>query len=204
MPRTYVYDVLDQLSEKGIVLRFTQKKITHFEIDDLNKIHHYQKQKNRIAKSVVDDLVALKQSSKQLDINYFLGKEGYQHLYGDILKSNPREILTWINYENFSDMLDPEFEKEWTQERIKRNILAKMLIIDSPTARKLKDTDDLSSRVTKIVPERFSFDNTFIVYGDHAVIFENIEGQVSGLRINSKATATMLKNIFEMCWGSID
>lgn len=204
IPRTYTYDILNKLLDKNLIFHFVKNNISHYSLDDLEKILQYQKSRVSIAKNVIDDLQKRRFNTMSLDLSYYKGSEGYHRLYEEILESTPDEVLAFINYDNFSDVLDKEFEEEWTKKRVDQGAKAKLLITNSDQARRLKQLDGKFLRETRIIPEEYMFDTTFIIYDECAVVFEKNGADISGLKIKSSKTVQMFRNIFKIAWKSLE
>ena len=95
--RTSVYDILNSLMDKRVISSFRQGAYTYFEIDDLNKLLLYEKEKVNIAKLLIGNLKNQNKSQQNIQVNYYRGLEGYLNVYAEMLKANPKEILCWTD-----------------------------------------------------------------------------------------------------------
>lgn len=203
LKRTSMYDILNALLGKNLVIAFKQGKYTYYAIDDLNKIYYEQKQKLSIAKTVIQHLKESKKNNRSVAVNYYKGNEGYIEMYHDILAKEPSETLVWMNIDMFYSKIDRAFEEEWTQERIRKNIGAKLLIQDSPAAREFQKKDKELKRESRLIPHSLYFKSSCIIYEDHVNFFDPT-GNMTGIRIHHQEFYLMQKQIFEMNWKLLE
>lgn len=203
LKRTSMYDILNSLLKKNLIIAFKQGKYTYYTIDDLNKIYYHQKQKMNMATSVIQQLKESKKNHHNVAINYYLGHEGYTEIYNDILLNMPKETLVWMNVDKFFSKIDSESEDKWVKERIRQKSTARLLIQDSPSAREFQKKDKELYRESRIVPHSFYFNTSCIIYENYVTFFDST-GDMTGIRINNKEFYLMQKQIFEMNWKLFD
>lgn len=197
--RTTVYNILNSLVAKGVVSYFRQGAYTYFQIDDLNKLVLYEKERVNTAKILIDNLKIYTGAQQNIQVNYYRGLEGYLNVYTEMLEVKPKEILCWT---------DNSFEKHFTQQqdlinlkdRVKKNIYIRILMKENQRARDFKKEDKGCLRETRIIPaDRYSFDSTVFVYQDYVAFFDFHE-PITAIRINHPGIYVMMKEIFETCW----
>ena len=196
--RGSIYDILNSLIKKELIISFGEGEYTYFGIDDVNKIIYQEKEKLNVANEVVELLKTLKENNDDIDIQYYRRKEGYKKIYEDILKDSPDELLVWINLDFFQNALDFDYELCWTKQRIKKKIYAKLIMNDSDKAREYKSEDKKSFRDTKIISKDL-FKSTCILYDNYIIIFDS-EKDITGIRIKHSNIYSMFKSIFDSQW----
>ncbi len=201
--RTSMYDILNTLLEKNLIITFNQGTYTYFAIDDLNKLLLYEKEKLNTAKDLIENLKSLQRNQNTIAVNYYVGKEGYTEMYEDILKARPKEIMVWIHLDNFYKILDPVFEDNWTKERVKKKIYARLIMQKTPMAEKFKSDDQINYRETRLVdPALYPFATTGFLYENHTTFFDS-SANITGIRIRQPGFFLMQKQMFEMAWSKL-
>ena len=199
--RTSVYDILNSLSNRGLIISFKQGTYTYFAIDDINKIFLEQKEKTNIANQLIQELKNSTNISTGFQINYYKGHEGFTEMHEDILKAKPDEILGFMNMEEFYKGLNPYRDDEWTKERTKAKIKARLILVDSKLAREMQKEDKKLNREIKLIPKnRAPFTTSCNIYKDHIVFFDSAN-EVIGIRIHHPAFYQMQKQLFEIAWS---
>jgi len=196
--RGSIYDILNSLIKKELIISFGEGEHTYFGIDDINKIIYQEKEKLSVANEVVELLKTLKENNDDIDILYYRGKEGYKKIYENILKDSPDELLVWINLDYFQNALDFDYELWWTKQRIKQKVYAKLIMNDSDRAKKYKSEDENSFRDTKIISSN-TFKSTCILYDNYIILFDS-EKDITGIRIKHSNIYNMFKSIFDSQW----
>lgn len=201
--RTSVYDTLNTLIERNLVLSFRQGKFTYFAVDDIKKLYYLEAEKLKVAEVLVESLKNHSLQNDLLQINYYKGDEGYKDLYEDILKASPKEFVGFLHLENFYKSLDMKREDEWTQERVKKGIRPRLIMMDTPMARQFQNLDHEMLRETRLISQdKYSFQTTGLFYEDYVTLFDSTRDAI-GIRIYNPALCEMQKAAFEMCWDSL-
>lgn len=198
--RTSVYDVLNSLLEKTLILSFKNGVTTYYAIDDVNKIFYQEKEKISVAEKLVKKLKESSGKFEGLQINYYKGMEGYREMYEDILRMRPKELLGWMHLDKFYDGIDSEREDEWTKERIKSGIKVRLLLQETNLTRKFQSLDKNSNRETRFINKKFLFDTTCFIYENYIVLFDS-SAELNCVRIYHPEFYRMQKQIFEMNWA---
>ncbi|MDD3861898.1 MAG: helix-turn-helix domain-containing protein [Candidatus Gracilibacteria bacterium] len=198
--RTSVYDVLNSLLEKTLILSFKNGVTTYYAIDDVNKIFYQEKEKISVAEKLVKKLKESSGKFEGLQINYYKGMEGYREMYEDILRMRPKELLGWMHLDKFYEGIEAEREDEWTKERIKSGIKVRLLLQETNLTRKFQSLDKNSNRETRFVNKKFLFETTCFLYENHIVLFDS-SSELTRVRIHHPEFYRMQKQIFEMNWA---
>lgn len=199
--RASVYDLLKALMNRGLILSFQQGSTTYFAVDDARKLYLEQKEKLECAEKIINDLKSLPLASEILQVSYYKGKEGYREMYEDILRANPKELLGWLNLDNFYLGIDPKREAEWTKQRFQQGIKVRLTLQDSVLVRTFQQKNLKLNRETKIIPKgKYPFDSSSFIYENYITFFYANKNDFVGIRIAHPAFYSMIKMIFEMTW----
>jgi sugar-specific transcriptional regulator TrmB len=197
--RTSVYDILNGLLAKNLIVTYQKGQTTFYAIDDLNKILYQEREKMRMAESVIKQLSKEQATQEGIPINHYIGEENYREMYEDILRANPKEIMAWLHLDKFYNALDPVQEEDWTLRRIKQGVYARLILLDTPLAREFRKKDSERLRTTVLIPKEFAFNANCFLYENHVMLFD-ADNIITGIRINHKSIYTLQKQIFEMTW----
>lgn len=199
MKRTSVYDLINSLQRKNVISSYRQGTYTYFIVDDLNKLYLFEKEKLHTAKSLVEHLQDQNRYQQNIQVNYYRGHEGYFEVYREMLSINPKEILCWVDI-RFLSVFQPEEEEKYLQERVNKDIPARILMIDSKEAKKFKNDDSSLKRETRLLPQEFTFETTAFLYDGYVAIFDFRE-PITAIRIQHPGIHKMFQQIFNMHWG---
>ncbi|PIZ75466.1 hypothetical protein COY05_03835 [Candidatus Peregrinibacteria bacterium CG_4_10_14_0_2_um_filter_38_24] len=197
--RTSIYDILNTLLEKNLILSFKNGNNAYYAIDDVNKLFHQEKERLSTAEKLVKELQTSTKHWEGLQINYYKGIEGYREMYEDILRTRPKELLGWMHLDRFYDGIDTVREEDWTKERIKSNIKVRLLLQETKLTKNFQKSDKKSNRETRFINKKFLFNTTSFLYEDHVVLFDS-SGELTCVRIHHPEFYKMQKQIFEMNW----
>jgi sugar-specific transcriptional regulator TrmB len=197
--RTSVYDAVNVLLSKKLISTYTQGSITYYQIDDVNKVLHQERDKVRLAEIAVSQLKQEQIYQHNVQVQHFQGMEGYREMYEDILRIKPKDLMVWIHLDEFYKALDPVREEQWTTERIQKKIFTRLLMQNTPLARAFQKKDGDSCRQTILLPPEHLFKSTCFIYDGFVTIFDTHEN-ITGIRIQHPEIYNMHKQMFEMNW----
>ena len=189
--RTNIYDVLEQLKEKGLVTFFKEGKSIKYAISDPDNLHAYMNEKMEILDSILPDLKKLqKQSGELIDVEVFKGKEGMKAVWRDILKEN-KPMYGYGVKGQFREQM-PDFARWWLLQAKKQNL---------PYRAVYTEKENLPTYYTKIkfVSKELSSPVAVFIYADKVNI--NIwEPSLVAITIKSSLVAKMYKQHFYLLW----
>ena len=127
--------------------------------------------------------------------------EGFTEAAERSLDSAEKVIYYLGRAEILMDAYEQAYEDgHYIPTRIKRGVLVKMLVEDSPAMQRYRDTDEQEVRQTKSLPPNAHFNHSFMVHDDTVVFFMKEGGGVSGLSIINAAIAETMKTLFHEIW----
>ncbi|MFA6992308.1 MAG: helix-turn-helix domain-containing protein, partial [Candidatus Gracilibacteria bacterium] len=197
--RTSIYDILNNLLERNLIISLKHGKNTYYSIDDVNKIFYQAKEKMFVAEKLVTNIKKSPHEWQGLQVNYYKGVEGYREMYEDILRAKPLELCGWMHLDKFYEGIDMVREAEWTKERIKSGIKVRLLLQDTELTRSFSELDKVSNREVRFIKPEFQFSTTCFIYEDHIVFFSSGE-EMTCVRLHHPEFYRMQKAIFEMNW----
>ena len=198
--RRNIYDILNKLIEKGLVVYSNENKKRSFNLSNPQKILSYLEEKkkgiNNIEKELSNVLPSLieKYNSKKhsIDSEVFRGPEGIKAVWEDML--DYKEIR-WIGSGNYVPNKFPLFFANWNKRRNKKKIKSLHLFRDEIRGKLIKDIGE-----AKFLPKEFSGNPTVTaIYGNKVVQF--LFGEfLFAFVIESNELSENYKNYFEYLW----
>ncbi len=197
--RTSVYDILNVLLEKNLIVSFRQNTYTYFAIDDINKLYLYEKERLHVSEQLVRQLKEQQKYSQGIQVHYYRGLEGFREMYEDILRAKTKEICAWMNLDTFYTGLDPVRETNWTRERVQQKTYARLIMMNSPLAQSFQKEDKQNLRQTVLIASGQNFITSCFLYGNNITFFDPSDS-ISGIRIHNPELVKMEQMIFEREW----
>jgi len=160
---------------------------------------HEEKNRVRVAEELVQHLKDTSYNPQEIQVHYYRGTEGFREMYEDILRAKTNEIMAWVNLDTFYSGLDMEREKVWTQERATQKTHARLIMVDSVSARDFKSADGENYRETRILPKGIAYTTTCFLYDGYVTYFSSAK-PITGIRISNPDLFNMQKSFFDLQW----
>lgn len=199
--RTFVYDILADLKEKGLVSEIELKNVKHYSAISVEQFKKFQQEKLRKFESLMPELRALEKTvGDRPRVRFFEGPEGIKAALEDTLNQpSGSQILAYATGEGYYDS-DPVFIKEYLRQRVRKKISVKAIGPDSEINRSYVDQDKDQLRQTLLVPaDKFPFTNEIDIYGNKVAII-SLQGELLAVIIESESIAKTQWAIFELAW----
>ena len=196
--RTSIYDILNSLEKRNLVVSLKHGENTFYTIDDITKLKHMEQERLDIAKSVVETLEK-QHHGGVMQVQHYRGMSGLRLVYEEILDSDTEEFLVWVNLDNFYVTMNPEYDELWTAERVKKKISARLMMADSPSAKDFKKKDKKNLRETLLLPPEIALESSCFLY-KNTVVFFDTKDTITVVRIKHPGIYHLQKSIFESHW----
>ena len=201
--RTYVYDSIQNLIDKGLIVYVIKNNKRYFKALDVAKLLEYlderkldmEKQKQDIKKLISELKVFQKPTKEKPVVEIFEGKEGLKTILNDIVKQG-KDIVAWGATDRIKDYLPEWFLKRYIDAKAKKGVKTRQLYV------KGEKTLEGKGYILRAMPKEFSSPVTFGCYADRIIIFFWSETPLS-IRIINKKIALSFKKHFEMLWKKI-
>lgn len=212
--RTLGYSVLEKLGWNGLVDSVSGKdKIQRYSAEHPRSLLLFCKNKKqefeRQMKGVEEHLpilVSLYKIAEKPIVRYQEGIAGLKNIYMETLDSKT-EILSILDLEAFSKPELSKFGKSYVQERGKRRIHERLLILDTPNGRPWMNRYSGSFRYThyrwvepKQLPGIAEFGGELNIYENKVMIALMKKQSYMGIMIESGVLTNILKALFELAW----
>ncbi len=201
--RTTVYDIVDKLIKKGLM--FTEKSgwKTYYRAAHPEKIENIISRQKQVLEKIMPELENLyKIDGVQSFIREYHGMDAARDVYNDILKNIQwnQDYYVISNQEKWLN-LDTEFFLNFTKKRAKFSINIKLLLQDSPSARKHQKIQKQLNEEIRILPKNIQLDINLIITQD-SVILHQLAEPIKITVIKNPYISNMHKQLFEIMWNS--
>lgn len=199
--RPTVYDILEDLIEKGLVSQVAKGKKRYFLAEDPEKLKLILKEKEGLLEEVLPQLKSIYNlPTKKPKIRFYEGVEGIKTIWEETLRSKNKEILGIAPPRDVYELLGIDFIKWYVHSRAKLGIKTKTIRIKSKEEREkyfMKHKEEL--REMRYAPESIVIPCTIIIYNDKVGIISSKKERF-GFVIESQEFSQTMKIFFEMLW----
>ncbi len=196
--RVTTYDILEKLSQRGMVSFYTKKKIKYFSsIAPESLLEEFEKRTNDLRGSL-PKFKTLTGEINHPRIRYFEGLEGIKAIYADTLSSKS-EIL---NYSNSYEIRKqwPTYDQDYVKKRTEKQIYLRGISPKDKAGETVQAHDQEFFREMRLIPsDQFDFTNEINIYDDKVAII-SFKDELIGMIIESIEIANSQRAIFNMCW----
>jgi len=191
--RPNVYDYLNKLKYKGMVIFVSKKNKVHYIPSSPKKILEYLDEKREIIEQEIPSLLNMYHPEKEKPrVELYEGADGLKTLMNDIIKTG-KDLVGWGASDRVKEILPEYFIKRYLKQREKKKIKAKQLFV------KTQGVLESSMSQFKGIPKEFSSPSTTIIYGNNvAIIIYTTMPLV--IIIKSKELSESYKKHFEILW----
>lgn len=187
--RTHIYDTIEKLKEKGLISESMIENKKFILASSPENVISYLKEKEEIAKKLVEDLKELQTDEKEIKVETYKGLAGLKAVFRDILKEK-QDYVGYGEGGRFQRILPGFFDQFQGQaETLKiklKLILKKGLKVPLRKGLEVRHLDYISPSTT-------------FVYADKVLIII-WEPFPTAIRIIDKQTADSYKSYFNLLW----
>ncbi|MCK4650284.1 hypothetical protein KAT36_03560 [Candidatus Pacearchaeota archaeon] len=195
--RTYTYEILKSLKEKGLVSYVIKSGKQYFEVAEPEKLINILKEKENKIKKILPNLKELhKSSTEKPKVELYENKEGLKTILDDIINTK-KEILVYGSTEKQLKILEFYFPNYITR-RVKAKIHTRVITEKSPQTIEMLKSEKKEFRESRFIL-KFEFPTVTYIYGNKVAMI-SLEKEIIGLIIESKAIANTQKQVFELLW----
>ena len=207
MNRPNVYKLINGLEDKGLA-NFSDRKgyAKQFVVESpsvlLKKVKEEQSEieqiKERISRSMPTLLGQYQQGELPSKIQVFEGEAQFQKMFEMVLRESDDRNEFLGSADDFIDLVSWKREKWFIQERQKRGIFMRSLLLPGVNTNTLAGRDEKQMRETRIMEDADPFPTSFHLFGDKVIIWQ--PKAPLGILIEDQYIVTMLRSIFEQLW----
>jgi len=188
--RTNIYDILEQLKEKGLITFFKEGKTMKYGVSDPNNLYEFLNEKKELLDKIFPEIEKLhKVSSEDIQVEVYKGKEGMKSAFRDIIRQGKPMYAFGVKGQLREKL--PIFAKQWL-----RDVKNKKIPYYGIYTKKYPPSYYTEIRY---VSEELSGPVATFIYDDRINI--NIwDPTLVAIVIKSKLVAQMYKKHFDLLW----
>lgn len=196
--RTYTYEVLKSLMQKGLVSYAIKSGKQYFEVAEPEKLLSILKEREIKVNKILPELKTIYKSvTEKPKIELYEGKEGLKTILDDLIKTK-QEVLVYSSTRKQLVLLDFYFPNYITR-RVKEKIKIKVLTERSKETLEMRKNDKKELREMRFLPEGFEFPTATNIYGNKVAIL-SLEKEPIGIIIENEDIAKTQRMVFELLW----
>lgn len=201
--RATTYVILEGLMKKGIISTFDQGKKRLFVAEGphaLKNVIHQQQEELDKKEGLLESLFSQIQSihntlPNKAVVRFFDGKEGLKSMLEELLESKGKEAYIVYPAHAVGNLFTEEESQSYRDRRVKSGIKIKAIYSDRGADRRQYPLSD-SRRVPE---EKFPFSSEIEIWDDK-IVFASLQGQVSGVMIESQSMAETMRALFKLAF----
>jgi sugar-specific transcriptional regulator TrmB len=202
--RTTTYDILDSLSQKGLIRISGKEPKQEYIVEPPEKLEKFiseeiEKKNNNLIKikDIIPELRSVYTEGERPKIKFYEGLDGLAEVYDDTLTAK-ETIVAYACYENMEPLL-PKYFETYYKRRVAKKISARGIVPETPMAIEHKRKDQEEMRELSLVPkDKYYFTPDIEIY-DNKVMIASWKEKL-GIIIESAEISDAMKKIFELAW----
>jgi sugar-specific transcriptional regulator TrmB len=199
--RTYTYEVLKSLKEKGLVGYVIKSGRQYFQATKPDSILDILKEKEAIIQEIIPDLnLAYKSVAEKPRILVFEGKDGIKSILNSIISEKPKELLQ-LSSTDIIQTLQFYFPN-WVRHRVETGISTRILNKRNTIMEEYRKKGKKELREVRFLSDNFKINTTTFIYNNKVAIMVAKENNLVGLLIESKEIVETQRSVFELIWQS--
>jgi len=208
--RATTYVMIEALLQKGLMSTFDKGKKTLYTAEKPERLHrivHTERasvdEKESVIRRILPDLDAVSDAAgERPKVSFYEGEDGLEAMRETIFSQKVEEMDDVISYDDLSHLLDQAHWKKHN-ERLKTRKVRGRVLYTSESGRK-PTTEHGGLWHHKELPHKlFPMHGELTVYGNHVAMIA-LRGKLSGVIIESKEMAVMVRTLFELAWKQAD
>lgn len=193
--------VLKSLQEKGFVTSFQKKRTRHYSPEDPKKLIALAQEKVRVLEEALPQFSARYFKGDVFPtVRLYQGETGIKNVLQEIL-AEAKELVSFGSIDDIYAALGDFFPK-FTAERIKKGILLKVILRDSPLAEKRQELGQQELREVRIIPEEYECSSVTFIWNNKVAMCSLKEGIVAFV-VESNELATIQRTMFQLIWETL-
>ncbi|MBT7903337.1 hypothetical protein HN587_05730 [Candidatus Woesearchaeota archaeon] len=204
--RTYTYEILNSLKEKGLVNSVVKSGKQFFEAEQPEKLLSILTTRTERISKIIPDLNSMFQSTYQKpQISIYEGDLGLKSVLENVLKQsnekNQAELLIYGSSNKQIKLFESVFTG-FTKKRVKKKICEKIITEMSKEGITFQKSDQDNLRETRLIPKEMNLPTTTLIYGD-TVVFISRDHGLFCVMFQSKSLADTQRIVFDLFWKAI-
>lgn len=165
--RSYIYDILEKLREKGLVSQIKEGGKQYFLPAEPERLKDYLNEKIDIFNRILPELNKLKKSkAEETSVEVYKGRQGLKILLNDMI-NEAKDYFAFgvIHYFEDERFISKTFVDQWLRRMNHKNVKERMILEKGTHVSPTKNSE------FRYLPKEYLFTSSFIIYGDKVAIF---------------------------------
>ena len=195
--RTNTYDILEGLSEKGLVSYYDQGRIRHFIAEDPSSLEKMLKERLASLADILPDLRSVyNHSVSKPRVRFYDGREGLLSIYNEMEAADAFDALGSPGqmFEEFSEHFVAQGEKTVPKKTRIRELITPELGLPVYAKNYKKPLQEI-----RFLPAEMSLKTDMVLYGDKLVLF-SYSPEVHAIVIEGSSVVESHRQMFEYMW----
>lgn len=213
LKRASVYQVLETLEAKEIIVQFSKNNVAHFDSVDPDELvalceqRVYQMQRLKQKAEVLKvEMKKLREKGKMPTleirgkIKYYQGMEAVTQLIDETLTEKGTEQLCFGLNTYHAELAGDDWG-DYTKKRVEKGMFVKSIQPNTDAAIEYKSRDKKELRETRLVPnDKFPGKCEINIIGDMIAMFTTGTHEPMGMKMYNKDLAQALRSLFNLSW----
>jgi len=196
--RTYTYEVLNSLKDKGLVNYVVKNGKQFYEVAHPERLLTLLKEKEAAINKIIPDLKELYKSAiEKPSVEFYEGKEGLRTIMDDIIRTG-QEILVYGSTTHQDQILNYYFPN-YINRRIEAKIHTRVITEKSKKTIAMRKTEQKELRESKFL-DNTNFPTVTYIYGNKVAIL-TLEKEIVGVILSNQSISTTQRQVFEILWN---
>ena len=200
--RTTVYDILEELQQKGLVYKGIEEKRTIWLPHSPKKLEETIRLRYQHIKKIMPELEAYwRTSDVKPRIANYEGLEGIKTLFGSLapeFKANQNYYI--ISSSKDWMEIDPEYFSDFIEKRTQKGVKSWLLTLKNPVSEEMAKNKKFGYK-TKFLPNDINFKAGMIIYNGK-IIFSVVDEKFA-VMIESKFLYEQQEQMFRLLWKTL-
>ncbi len=199
--RATTYDVLEALTDKGLVSTIIRSKKRYFIAEDPKRVIKIFKEKQKVLEGALPYLKSIYNIEEiKPAVRFYEGKEGIKAVWEEVLEDR-KEALAFSSAEDLFEAL-PDYFPSFVERRVKLGIPTRVILRESKRARERKRLGPRELREVRIIPRKFVYHAMIVIFGNKIAMF-SLKKHFMAVVIESKRLTEVQRAMFEFIWGKL-
>lgn len=206
--RTTSYDILEQLIQRGLVIKRMKRNNHYYEALPPQKLITYLREQSdkfshlaKEASALLPELNTYYKASGRPKVYFYEGDEGLIRVYEETLNSS-EEILAYASDQANQEAI-PWYFPEYYKRRTQKKIPIRALFPDTPKDRERHHLDAQELRKSRILPKEILDFTPEVNIFDNKIMIADWKEKL-GIIIESGEIAKVFKQTFELAWEAAE
>jgi len=200
--RTSIYNFIDELKAKGLLIETKKKKRKIFSAINPEQLIEVEKTRLAELERTLPELRAIYNKTRSKPkVSFYEGIEGIKEVYADML-ADKHQIVAFEDLEHMKIALPKAFYEYFPPERARRGILFRSILRDTPIARDFVEHNRQLLRQSKLL-DSGDWKTELNIYGKKVAMMSFRAKTPFCVLIEDEAIAETLRSVWENLWESI-